>query len=173
MFFLINKRFLLRKPTANNLLIFTTFSHWVIGNTFHHLIISIFHNMFELKYHEVNLWRFLGQLAKDSSILDFSEWCTRFTWPRTLPIAFREITRLKEILVFRHRHGHWHSGASASCFVELGKEILLKCDLFFNFEGLKLFKLKAIITAPAIATIANDSFFDFLIIIEVIKIIWI
>jgi len=43
---------------------------------------------------------------------------------------------LRVILVFRH--GHWHSGASASCFVKLGKEILLKCDLLFDFERLKL-----------------------------------
>jgi hypothetical protein len=45
--------------------------------------------------------------------------------------------------------------------------------LLFNFKRLKLFKFKAIITAPAIAAIANDSFFDYLVIIEIIKIIWI
>ena len=129
--------------------------------------------MFELKYHEVNLWRFLCQLIKDNSLWDFSEWWNRFTWPRALPIAFGEITRLRIILVFRHRHRHRHWCSGASGFVKWGKEIFLECDLLFNFKRLKLFKFKAIITAPAIAAIANDSFFDYLVIIEIIKIIWI
>ena len=88
-----------------------------------------------------------------------------------MPIAFGEITRLRIILVFRHRHRHWCSGASVSGFFKLGKEIFLECDLLFDFKRLKLFKLKAIITVPAIAAIANDSFFDYLVIIEIIKII--
>jgi len=111
-FFLINKRCLLRKPTATNLLILQTFSAWVIGNTFYHLIINTFHNMFELKNQEVNLKRCLGQLAKDNSLQNFSEWWNSFTWPRTLPISFEKIARLSVIFAFRHRHRHWHSGAS-------------------------------------------------------------
>ena len=160
----------MRKPTATNLLIFTTFSHWVIGSPFYHLIINTFHNMFELKYHEVNLWRCLGQLAKDNSVSEFSEWWTRFTWPRTLPIAFEKIARLSVILAFRHRHGHWHSGASG--FVKLSKEIFRKCDLLFDFKELIFFRFKAIFTRSAISAIANDLFLDFIIIIEVIMIIW-
>lgn len=131
--------------------------------------------MFELKYNEVNLWSCLGQFAKDNSLLlEFSEWWTRFNWPRALPIAFGEITRLRVILVIGHRH--WHSGVSG--FGKLGKEIFLKCDLFFGFKLLKLFKLKAIITTSTItanrndfAANRNDSDFVLLILIEIIKII--
>jgi len=129
--------------------------------------------MFELKNQEVNLKRCLGQLAKDNSLKNFSEWWTRFTWPSTLPISLAKIARLSVIFAFRHRHGHrhghWHSGASG--FVKLSKEIFWKCDLFFDFKELIFFRFKAIFTTSAISAIANDFFLDFIIIIEIIMII--
>ena len=99
----------------------------------------------------------------------FSEWWTRFTWPRTLPIPFEKIARLSVILAFRHRHGHWHSGASG--FGKLSKEIFWKCDLLFDFKEFSFFRFKAIFTTSAISAIANDFFLDFIIIIEIIMII--